>query len=79
MSAIHYEEIEKALLYVSEARERVEGAARVLAETGAEPHLLEALAQADDELLALHGRLMRRTYFGVPGERQLALGETEAA
>jgi hypothetical protein len=79
VSAIHYEEIEKALLFVSEARERVEHAAKVLAETSGERHLVEALAQADEELLGVHGRLMRTAYFGPARERQLALGETEAA
>ncbi len=75
---MHYEEIERALLYVSEARERVEGAARALAETDGAPHLIEALGAADRELLATHGRLMRTTYFGPDGERQLELGETAA-
>ncbi len=78
MSAIHYEEIEKALLYVSEARERVEGASRVLAKTDGESHLVEALEEADRELLALHRRLMERTYFPVRVERQLALGDSAA-
>ena len=78
MSAAHYEEIEKALLYVSEARERVESAARTLTETDAEPHLIEALTNADQELLALHGRLMRQAYFGPPTVAQLSLGATDA-
>ncbi len=79
MSGIHYDEIEKALLYVSEARERVESAARTLAETEAEPRLIAALAQADRELLAVHGRLWQEAYFGPGTAKQLSLGESEAA
>ncbi len=75
---MQYEGVERALVYVSEARERVEGAARVLAETEGAPHLIKALGAADRELLATHGRLMRTTYFGPEGERQLELGETAA-
>jgi hypothetical protein len=73
VTARHFDEIEKALLFVSEARERVESATRALADDGAEPHLVEALRDADDELLAAHRRLMDRTYFAVPGDRQLDL------
>ena len=79
MSGEHFAEIEKALLYVSEARERAEGAARTLADGSAEEHLVEALKAADDELLAVHSRLMQRTYFAVMGEKQLLLEASDAA
>lgn len=71
----HYAEIEKSLLFVSEARERAERAAKVIAEDGAQAHLVEALREADRELLALHSRLMDRTYFATPAgaTKQLAL------
>lgn len=66
MGADQYAEIEKVLLLVSEACERAHRAARTLARDAAEPHLVEALEEADRELLALHRRLMDRTYFAPP-------------
>ena len=68
----HFAEIEKTLLFISEARERAQRAAKVLARDEADAHLVEALAEAEKELLALHRRLMQATYFAVPKE-QLAL------
>lgn len=62
----HFAEIEKALLYISEARQRAERAARTIAKDGAETHLVEALEEAERELEALGRRLMQRTYFAVP-------------
>lgn len=69
MNESHFAEVEKTLLYISEARERAETARRTLAKDGAEPHLVEALETAQRELLALHRRLMQRTYFGVQKEQ----------
>jgi hypothetical protein len=69
MNESHFAEIEKALLYISEARERAQNAARTVARDGAEEHLVEALEDADRELLALHRRLMQRTYFAVEKEQ----------
>ncbi len=68
----HFAEIEKTLLFISEARERAERAAKTLERDDADAHLIEALAEAEKELLALHRRLMQATYFAVPKE-QLAL------
>jgi hypothetical protein len=65
----HFAEIEKTLLYVSEARGRAERAARALAKDGAEPHLVEALEEAERELEALGRTLMQRTYFAIPKEQ----------
>jgi len=72
MNEAHFSEIEKALLYVSDARERAEKAAKVLEKDGAEAHLVEALLQAERELGELHRRLMQQTYFAVP-KAQLSL------
>lgn len=69
MNEAHFAEIEKTLLYVSEARERAERAARALAKDGAEPHLVEALEEAERELEALGRTLMQRTYFAIPKEQ----------
>jgi hypothetical protein len=65
----HFGEIERALLYVSEARERSERAARALAKDGAEPHLVDALEDAERELTEVHRHLMQATYFAVPKEQ----------
>jgi len=68
----HFAEIEKTLLFISEARERADKAAKALERDDADAHLVEALADAERELLAIHRRLMQTTYFAVPKE-QLAL------
>jgi hypothetical protein len=65
----HFAEIERALLYISEARARAERSARELGRDGAEPHLVEALEDAERELEALGRRLMQRTYFAVAEEQ----------
>jgi hypothetical protein len=75
MNEAHFAEVEKTLLYVSEARERAERAAKAIARDGAEVHLVDALEDAERELLAIHRRLLQTTYFAVPRrhEEQLAL------
>lgn len=66
MNEAHFKEIEKALLYISEARERAERAAKEIRKTSAEPHLVEALERAESELADVHRHLMHGTYFAVP-------------
>lgn len=74
MTAAHYDSIEQTLLLLSEARERAETAARAIAEAGGPEHLVEALAATDQELLALHRRLMDGAFFrSEPSDSQLAL------
>ncbi len=65
----HFAEIEKTLLYVSEARERAERAAKILDRGHAEPHLVEALAELERALEEAGRKLMQRTYFAVPREQ----------
>ncbi len=69
MNESHFAEIEKTLVYVSEARERAERSARTIAKDGAEVHLVEALEEAERDLEALGRTLMQRTYFAVPKEQ----------
>jgi hypothetical protein len=69
MNEAHFAEIEKTLLYISEARVRAERATKLIAKDGADAHLVEALEEADRELLALHRKLMQSTYFAVPKEQ----------
>lgn len=68
----HFAEIEKTLLYISDARRRAEKSAKLIAKDGAEPHLVEALQEADRALDAIQTRLMQSTYFAVP-KQQLSL------
>jgi len=68
----HFAEIEKTLLYISDARERAERAAQAIGKDQAEPHLVHALEDTERDLADLHRRLMQATYFAVPRE-QLAL------
>lgn len=63
-------EIEKTLLYISEARARAERACKKLEEEGAELHLIKAMREAERVLGAEHQRLMQATYFAVPDDEQ---------
>lgn len=65
----HFAEVEKTLLFVSEARQRAERAAKALAKDGADEHLVEALEEAERELAEIHRLLMQSTYFAVPKEQ----------
>ena len=65
----HFAEVERTLLFISEARERAARATKALERNGAEGHLVEALADAERELETLHRRLLQATYFAVPKEQ----------
>jgi len=62
----HYGEVEKVLLYISEARERAERARIALAEDGAERHLVAALEESEERLRQEHRRLLQATFYAVP-------------
>lgn len=66
MSEGHLSEVEKTLLYISEARERAERARSTLESTGAEAHLVAALKATEQALADDHRKLMQRTFFAVP-------------
>lgn len=68
----HFAEVDVAMLYIEEARSRTERAAEVLRRTGADRHLVEALAKAEDDLSEVARRLRQGTLFAVPKE-QLSL------
>ena len=72
MNEADFAEIEKTLLFISDARERAQRAVRALEKNEAEPHLIVALRDSEAQLAALHRSLMQATYFAVPSE-QLAL------
>lgn len=67
------DEVERTLLFVTEARKRAERAAVSLRTSGAEPHLVEAMDDLVRSLGELHRTAMQRTYFAVP-KAQLSLG-----
>lgn len=76
MTDSHSAEIEKTLLFISEARKRAEKTAKSLRSEGADEYLVDALENAERELEALGRTLMQQTYFAVPRE-QLALEPVE--
>lgn len=67
MNEAHISEVERVLLYVSEARERAERARRALEKDGAEAHLVAALLETEARMRAEHSRLMQTTFYAVPG------------
>lgn len=73
MNEDHFDEIERTLLYISEARERAGKARVALEKAGAEPHLIAALRTAEDAMRAEHRRLMQGTYYAVPGQDKMAV------
>jgi len=68
----HFHEIDVAMLYIEEARSRAERAVDALRKTGADDHLVEAVAKAEEELSDVARRLRQGTLFAVPKE-QLSL------
>jgi hypothetical protein len=58
-------EVEKVLLHISEARTRARRAAELVRKDGAEPHIVEALAAAEQQLAELHRTLSQGTYYAV--------------
>jgi hypothetical protein len=62
----NFTEIETAMLYVEKARSRAERAAEALRQNRAEPHLVEAMEEAERDLSELARRLRQNTYFAVP-------------
>ena len=69
MDEKHFAEIEVAMLYIEEARERAERAAKTLRAEGADSHLIEALERSTTELSDVARRLRQGTYFAVPKEQ----------
>jgi predicted nucleic acid-binding protein len=61
-------EVEKVLLYVSDARARAKRAAEQVRKDDAAPHIVTALDDAARDLGELHRRLAQGTYYAVPDE-----------
>ena len=66
----HMSEVEKTLLYISEARQRAERACAELERDAAALHLIKALRDSEQILAAEHKRLMQATYFAVPEDQE---------
>ncbi len=65
----HFSEIDATMLYIEEARARAERAASKLWADGAEPHLVQALEQTQEDLSSSARRLRQGTFFAVPSAR----------
>jgi hypothetical protein len=63
-------EVEKVLLFVSDAKERASKARSRLESEGADQHVLDALARAEADLASAHRELMKGTYFAVPARNE---------
>ena len=69
----HHSEVEKVLLYISEARERAERARVALARDAAEQHLIAALQESEEHLRLEHRRLLQKTLYAIPDQERLAV------
>lgn len=65
----HFEQVDVAMLYIEQARERTERAAAELRKLGAERHLVEAMERSEQELSDVARRLRQGTFFAVPKEQ----------
>ncbi len=63
-------EVEKVLLYISEAREKASRVADELRRRGAPDHLIAAVRAAESALEADHRQLMQSTFFAVSDEQE---------
>jgi hypothetical protein len=63
-------EVEKVLLFISDAQSRARRASELVERDGADAHIVEALRETQAELGDLHRRLMQGTYYAVPERAQ---------
>jgi hypothetical protein len=61
-------EVEKVLLYISDARARAQRAAESVHKDGADEHIVAALKDSEQQLADLHRRLSQGTYYAVPDD-----------
>jgi hypothetical protein len=59
-------EVEKVLLYISDARTRAKRAAAAVEKDDADAHIVAALADVERQLGELHRQLAQGTYYAVP-------------
>ncbi len=73
MTEAHSGEVERLLLYLSDARDRAARTIEALDRTGADEHVIDAVRDAHRELDALHRSLTQRTFYAVRSD-ELTLG-----
>jgi hypothetical protein len=73
LTEAHHGEVEKVLLYISEARERAERARAVITREGGEEHLIRELERSEEVLRREHRRLLQTTFYAVPDQERLAV------
>lgn len=66
----HLRDVDRVLLYISEAKLKAEEMAQALAKDGAEQRLVSALRTAAGAMAAEHKRLMNSTFYCVPAEQE---------
>ena len=64
-----FEQIDVAMLYIEQARDRTERAIAEMRKIDADAHLIEAMERAQDELSDVARRLRQGTFFAVPKEQ----------
>lgn len=65
MTEQHSNEVEKVLLYITDARARARKASETVQKSGADPHVVKALQDTADQLAALDRTLRQSTYYAV--------------
>ena len=65
----YFEQIDHAMLYIEQARERTERATGEMRKLGADEHLIQAMERAQEELSDVARRLRQGTFFAVPKEQ----------
>lgn len=65
MTEAHSSEVEKVLLFISDAQQRAARASERIEKDGADPETVQALRDAEAGLGELHRGLMQRTYYAV--------------
>lgn len=72
VSEAESQEIERALLFVADARARLEKAADALEKQGSAPELVSAVRDAASDLNQTHRSLTQASYYSLPAEAQTA-------
>ena len=66
MDETHFAEIDAAMIYIEDARARAERAATALRDGDAEPHLIAAVEDAQEQLSEISRSLRQGTLFAAP-------------
>jgi hypothetical protein len=61
-------EVERLLLYVSDARDRAAKTTSAVQRSGADQHIVDAVQDAYKQLDELHRSLKQRTFYAIPSD-----------